>query len=159
MVAGGPSSSGEGEWPPLTDDDATEEEVELLPWVSEEAAESSALTVTFILRFLAFLGGAGLEEDEAAEDLLSACARETPCWSSSMVSASRAASRLSESCSSPHLSPVLPFGEALREPLPAPGNFDMVPDAGAKDEHEGDVSADVSEPLCAPLRDDAFFTP
>jgi len=169
-VAGGASGSGEGELPPLTEEEATEEEVEWLPWVSEEAAESSVLTQTLSLRFLGFLAGGGLQEEAAADDLPSACARETPCWSSSMVSASRAASRLSESrsmsrsrsvslCNTLLVSPVLPLGEALREPLPAPGNLDMAPDAEVVDEHVGDVSADVSEPLCAPLREDAFFTP
>jgi hypothetical protein len=34
----------------------------------------------------------------------------------------------------------------------------MAPD-GADDEHVGDVSVDVSEPLCALLRDEEFFTP
>lgn len=75
------------------------------------------------------------------------CVRETPCWSNSIVSASRAASRLRESRSS-----------ELSATERVPGNLDMTPD-GADDEHVGDVSVDVSEPLCALLRDEEFFTP
>jgi hypothetical protein len=96
----------------------------------------------------AFLAGGGLEHEEAEEELLLLnCVRETPCWSNSIVSASRAASRLRESRSS-----------ELSAAEPVPGKLDMAPD-GADDEHMGDVSVDVSEQLCALLRDEEFFTP
>lgn len=65
----GASDSGEGDSRPLPDDDATEEDVDWQPCVSEEY-ESSALTCTLSFRafFFAFLAGGGLEHEEAEEE-------------------------------------------------------------------------------------------